>query len=160
MREASSRGKKSATRRLGFYWPDGAPFVALPVALLDSEAFQTLPPKGVVVLVAMLRRYYDQSKNEKLDVRGKGFVFTWKNINSLCGEATFQRMAKELVARGFFETPHALQPKTPGEAIRYAPSRKWIEWRDRSGKLRNHIETKRRRRAKKATAVTGSVTCP
>ncbi len=153
MREASARGKKAATRRLGFFWPDGAPFIALPIALLDSEAFRSLPPKGIAVLVAMLRRYFDLSKNEKRDLRGVGFAFTWKHVNTPCGEGTFRRMMRAIIARGFFETPLEVQPESPGEAIRYIPSRKWQTWRDSSGNLAKHAEAKRQRRAAKKAAL-------
>lgn len=149
MRNVGSNGKKTATHRIGFYWPDGAPFVALPIQLIESEAFRSLPPKGVTILIAMLRRYFDVSKKDKRDLRGTGFVFTWKHIDAIVAEATFQKMVHELIARGFIETPHELQPDTPGAAIRYAPSRKWQAWRDSTGKLESHHRSKERRRAKK-----------
>jgi len=150
------RRNMKQTHRVGYFWPDGSKFTALPEDFFCSEAFRSLSASAALVLPWMVRRYYQISKNESLNLASTGFTFTWKHMEGKISENTFGRAVKEICQKGFFTCDPKLQPIIPGQAKLYAPSRNWCSWKDETGALHEHTRKKTKRRQNKSAALLNS----
>lgn len=127
---SSPRGpkrRKEQHERLGYFHAKGDTFCMVPNRVRASVAYQSLTPAARLVFIDMLALYQRKSLSERNPLPD-GFEYTYAVCNEPITENTFYDAIRQIVERGFFDRPIALQPDQVARPVRYVPCRDWASW--------------------------------
>jgi hypothetical protein len=126
--DSQRKRNRSKKERLGFYWGNREPFVALPNGMRDSAAWAVLSPTQQLILLDMIQVYSIASGGDRNKIDDTGFAYAYSRCTVPCSETTFREARNRFLEIGWFDAPPGIQSMIPGSPKKYVPSRKWNQY--------------------------------